>query len=202
LYEKASAHSLKRSFLANFMFDPFPRTVQLGYILPKEARLLKGSIVDLETTGLSPERDNIVSIGVLKKGKAEVHQLTCPDYELFKNFCRKKIMWAPKPRYAYNARFESDFLHSPLDNWQDLTQYGERTYDDPERGPYYTMRLDDCTFTPFREHDTFGAEIPRLWAEWLREHKPQILWQITFHNLCDLLRIRQLVKEGGESLEV
>jgi hypothetical protein len=76
-------------------------------------------------------------------------------------------------------------------------QYGEREGNDwvnAEGGPLYKLHLDQVTFSPFSQPDIVGSEVPEHWQEWIKTKNPQELWPITFHCLCDLLRIRQLVK--------
>ena len=66
-------------------------------------------------------------MGILEKDRAVVHQLTVPKYRDFYYYCFQKAKETQEPRYAYNARFESEFLQ--IENgWHDLMQY--RDYPD------------------------------------------------------------------------
>jgi len=190
---RPSSKPLRKEFLANFLVTK-PKIVTLDCRLQRE-QLEKGCIIDIETTGLDPQLHHIITFGILRRKTARVYQLTNPDYEPFKALATQKTQRSQKPRYAYNARFESDFT-GIQEGWHDLTQYEERHdewiwYD----GPYYRMHLDQCTLTPFQEPDITGSQVPQHWQQWLKTHKPQTLWAIAFHNLSDLLRTRQLIQE-------
>jgi uncharacterized protein YprB with RNaseH-like and TPR domain len=190
---RPSSKPLRKEFLANFLITK-PKIVTLDYRLQREQQLEKGCIIDIETTGLDPQLHHIITFGILRRKTARVYQLTNPDYVSFKALVTQKTQRSQKPRYAYNARFESDFT-GIQEGWHDLTQYEERHdewiwYD----GPYYRMHLDQCTLTPFQEPDITGSQVPQHWQQWLNKHKPQTLWAIAQHNLSDLLRTRQLIK--------
>jgi len=193
--EKSSCKPLKKQFLTNFIITK-PKIVTLDCPLEREQQLDKGCIIDSETTGLDPNTDHMITFGILRRKTARIYQLTQTEYGSFKALATQKTQRSPVPHYAYNTRFEQDFLGlKDSKNWIDLTQYGEREWGVDEWGsPYYPMRLDSCTLTPFAEPDIVGSDVPPLWQEWLTKHKPQTLWQITLHCLSDLLRTRQLIK--------
>ncbi len=120
--EKIDANILQHDFLSHFQHSPFPQHFPFTIKLPKRYYLEKGCIIDLETTSLSPLSGHIVTMGVLEKDKALVHQLTVPNYEEFQVFCIQKARETQEPRYSYNARFESAFLQMEH-CWIDLMQY-------------------------------------------------------------------------------
>lgn len=198
--KKPTNHNLKKEFLANFLFNKYPSVVTQSCRLPRAQALRKGSIIDIETTGLDPNFDNIIAIGILERNIAKVHQLTKPHYVSFKRYCQRKTEGSPKPRYAYAAGFEQDFLnvqHGLLADWEDLTQYKERQgydWNSKDYDTYIRLHLDQCTLTPFHEPDILSREVPNYWQAWLNDRKPKNLWSISYHCLCDLLRERQLVK--------
>jgi len=176
--EKPSSKPLKNQFLANFLVTK-PKIVTLAYHLEREQELHSGCIIDLETTGLDPQLHHIITFGILRKKTARVYQLTNPDYESFKALATQKTQRAQTPRYAYNTRFESDFIGIEK-GWHDLTQYAERN--------------DEWVWYDGQEPDIIGSDVPLHWEQWLTKHKPQTLWQITHHCLSDLLRTKQLIK--------
>lgn len=184
---------LAHHFLTNFTLQPYPWKVYFYHKLIKtDEQLPKGCIIDIETTGLDPEKDKIIAIGLLKDNRANIFQLTNTQYERFRAFSILTARSTPRPRYAYAAHFEADFLRIKH-GWQDLTQYGEREYEDLERGPHYRLHLDQVTVRPFKRHDIPSQEVPSYWQRWLNTKKPKNLFEITFHCLCDLLRTRQLI---------
>jgi hypothetical protein len=192
--DKPSSEPLKKQFLSHFLFNPHPTIVTLRYKLKTQETLMKGCIIDIETTGLNRENDKIIAFGILKRNIAEIHQLTKPDHDKFETFIKQKTQTSPKPRYGYAVHFEMQFLNfKDHKNWKDLTQYAQKDWDYYEN-PYYRLRLDQCTLTPFQEPDIQGSEVPQHWQQWLKTHKPQTLWAIAFHNLSDLLRTRQLIR--------
>ena len=179
------ADHLQHEFTSYFLFKPYPEIVPFTVRLPEKHILPRGAIIDIETTGLNPEADDIITMGILQKDRAVIHQLAKPSYELFKAVCESKATRAPKPRYAYNTRFETGFLNIK-DDWVNLTQYGGKEWEDWENGPYYRMHLDQCTFSVFKEPEIFGHDVPRTWQEWLTTHKPETLSKITLHCLANL----------------
>ena len=59
----------------------------------------------------------------------------------------------------------------------------------------YKKSLGQCTSSAFEEPTCRGGDVPRIWQQWLKTKKPEILANITLHCLSDLLRERQLVNE-------
>ena len=120
--EDIDAGIIKHNFLTHFQHLPFPQHFPFNIKLPKRYCLEKGCIIDLETTSFSPWSGHIITMGILEKDRAIVHQLTVPKYKDFQVYCFKKARETQEPRYAYNARFESEFLQ--IENgWRDLMQY-------------------------------------------------------------------------------
>lgn len=120
--ENIDADTLQHNFLTHFQHLPYPQHFPFTIKLPKRYHLEKGCIIDLETTAFSPLFGHIITMGILEKDKAIVHQLTVPKYKDFQVYCFQKARETQEPRYAYNARFESEFLR--IENgWRDLMQY-------------------------------------------------------------------------------
>lgn len=120
--EDIDAYILQHDFLTYFQHRPFPQHFPFIIKLPKRYYLKKGCIIDLETTGLIPLLNHIITMGILEKNRAVIHQLTVPKYMDFRDYCFQKAKETQEPRYAYNARFESEFLQ--IENgWHDLMQY-------------------------------------------------------------------------------
>jgi len=189
------ADHLQHEFSTYFMFRPYPEFIPFTIKLPEKHHLAKGSVIDVETTGLNPETDDIITMGILQKDRAVIHQLTTPLYEPFKTYCHNRATRTPLPRYAYNTGFESQFLNIK-EGWHDLTQYAERRgydWNNPDYDPYIRVHLTDCTCSVFKEPNITGADVPHTWQEWLNTHKPETLSKITLHCLADLLRTRQLI---------
>jgi hypothetical protein len=131
--EVIEADILQHDFLTYFQHLPFPQHFPFIIKLPKRYYLEKGCIIDLETTGIFPLLSHIITMGILEKGRAVIHQLTVPKYTDFLYYCIQKAKETQEPRYAYNARFESEFLQ--IENgWHDLMQYRDYLDNSESRG--------------------------------------------------------------------
>jgi hypothetical protein len=120
--EDINADILEHDFLTHFKQQPLPQYFPFIIKLPERYYLEKGCIIDLETTSFTPLSGHIITMGILEKDRATVHQLTVPKYEDFQVYCFKKARETQEPRYSYNACFESEFLQ--IENgWCDLMQY-------------------------------------------------------------------------------
>ena len=270
--EYLNADVILSDFLTHFRQIPLPEHFPFTIKLPKRYCLEKGCIIDLETTSIDPWSGYMITMGILEKDKAVVHQLTVPKYKDFRVFCFQKARETQEPRHSYNARFESKFLR--IEKWIDLMQY--KTLDlfrVCERGleiakekesqvkqidncnykvhsqrsdEWYTVyhsgndwscecnffqsylekckhiwavefsfkglemeqvkreemilecrkSLGKCTSSVFEEPPIRGGNVPQIWEQWLNTNKPEILALITLHCLSDLLRERQLIKDG------
>jgi len=156
--------------------------------------LKKGTIIDCETTGLNPELDKILTLGIYRGDRILIYQLVKPKYRGFKKMCRLIVRKQPKPLYAYAARFEQEFLEMSH-GWRDLTRYYEVEYD--EWCPIRRFRLIDVTTYPYettKDFDINGAEVPQKWREWLKHKNPKILSEVAYHNYVDLHREIQLIR--------
>lgn len=120
--EDMDADIIKHNFLTHFQRLPFPQHFPLTVKLPKQYCLEEGCVIDLETTSFSPLSGRIITMGILEKDRAIVHQLIVPKYKDFQVYCFQKARETQEPRYAYNARFESEFLQMG-NGWRDLMQY-------------------------------------------------------------------------------
>jgi len=155
-----------------------------------------GTIVDIETTGLNPESDRILTLGIYRENKIFIYQLVKPRYRIFERMCRAIVRRLPKPLYAYAASFEQEFLQIP-NGWRDLTRYYEVEYD--EWCPIRRFRLVDVTTYPYettKDFDINGAEVPQKWREWLKHRNLRILAEIPYHCMVDLRREVQLLTSG------
>ena len=122
--ENINSEGLTKAFYRHFKISPLPTYFSFEVKLPEELGLQKGCVIDLETTSFSPLEGHIVTMGILEKNEATVFQLTIPNYMDFRTFCLRRARETSKPRYSYNARFESEFLELEND-WIDLMQYGD-----------------------------------------------------------------------------
>jgi len=156
--------------------------------------LQKGTIIDVETDGLFPDRNHIITLGILKRNEIRIFQLIKPFYDRFQKLCHQIVEDQPMPHYAYASHFEQSFLQVTTE-WQDLTQYYEVDYD--QENPWRTSRLAAITFHPFpnQPYDIDGQQVLTEWQQWLKTKKPQHLTNIVYHNTCDILRTQQILEK-------
>jgi len=156
--------------------------------------LTNGCIVDIETTGLNPLSDKIITLGIIKKNLLLIYQLTHEDsYWRFWSLCNRLVKKQPIPRYGYACGFEADFLKILDDNWHDLTEYFEVDYDN--ECPVRRYSLVDVTRHPFPNEpiDIDGSQVPQEWQQYLTSKNKIHLTNIIYHSVCDLHRTKQLI---------
>ena len=158
-------------------------------------------IIDIETTGLDPQEDIIVCLGI-----ADLHHLSTTIYFLedptkwkdFYKFCRKTVLNLLNEGkvWAYYSRFESEFLNIPrfttLYNFQygilDLLS-GENPYKLKQAAilidSLYKLNLYDL----IKDDDIDGSDVPRVYLkEWCVKRNEKAKWKIINHNHKDLIR--------------
>jgi len=164
---------------------------------------VKGTIVDIETTGLNPGRgdyynpqSHIITLGTYSGPTIELRQLFHPKYEAFRDICVRTVERKPQPLYAYFADFERDFLGIEK-GWSDL---GEYIFSDWQDG-YRRVALVEATRSPYQrreDEDVDGEDVPELWAEWVKDSRMKNLAEIAYHCYVDLLRESQLVNKPNK----
>ena len=191
---------MKREFFQRFLgYFPYSRqwfrTLRL-----RNNPLVKGTIVDIETTGLNPGRgdyynpqSHIITLGTYSGPTIELRQLMSPKYEAFRDLCVRTVEKKPKPLHAYFAHFEKDFLGIEQ-GWNDLGQYWPSDWHDG----YRRVSLIEATRRPYQsreDEDVDGKDVPQLWAAWVKESRIKNLAEIAYHCYIDLLRESQLVNK-------
>src|SRR3989441_11736030 len=83
--------------------------------------LLRGTIVDIETTGVSADRDNLITVGILTNGAYRIYQAT--DGSDMLRPLRPILQDLPRPIYAFNKGVEESFLQIPVDRELQLRPY-------------------------------------------------------------------------------
>ncbi len=130
-----------------------------------------GTIVDLETTGLSAGVDRVVTVGVLHGEAYEVFQST--DNSDLLRILKPGLEMLPRPFFAFNKGFEESFLGLNVDRDLQLRPYESR------REAIRVAGVDD----PFNGH---GHEVPFEWRAYLADGKREHLERIMAHNIADL----------------
>lgn len=180
-------HLLERSTVRKALFGSSHSPTLAALDVPFDTDGLDGSIIDIETTGLSPSHDAIITCGILSQNKVRIFQLLNEDYATFKETISGEVKSSPDPRWAYCCGFERGFLGG---EWNDLGVTYEVDWDEYNPVRYYKLNA----VAPMSwSGDISGAYMPTLWSNYLNSdpnglNRPSCLFEIVWHNAVDLLR--------------
>ncbi|MFA4641525.1 hypothetical protein [Pyrococcus kukulkanii] len=153
----------------------------------REVRALslpRGHIVlDLETTGLEPEVDEIVSYGIVAGSRAwVVIRLNAPEEDLIEELKRDLEEFKGSTIWAFYSEFEWKWLVEKVGG-EFLQENGLRV-DDLKQ-----MRGRLTEIVPYDFGDPFdGSRIPGLWRNWQDRASLGSIAGIIHHNMADILR--------------
>ena len=153
------------------------------------AALVEGTIINLETTGLDADTDDVIAFGFLKHNIMTVIQRIEANRAEFHDIIKEKLSNLSQPIYAYDARFHEAFLlaklHVPigiidiLEPWQDRAR---------AKGMRYPS-LDDLVSVPreyFAETVVPDREVRLLWQSYIKTQDKRKLTPIVRHCMEDL----------------
>ncbi len=135
------------------------------------------AIVDIETTGLYPERDEIVTLGVVHHNVLRVFQRTTESAKEFLEFsrrwCYKNLQ--DKERFAYNCMFETNWLNLSFSELQPFN---------------YARKEDLFNISSRLLHDPLhsGANVPYAWRSYWEKGDLKALEAIVLHNKTCLFK--------------
>lgn len=132
----------------------------------------KGTIIDLETTGLSPRSNVVITVGILHGTCFKVFQAS-ESGEIPMDF-GPYLRNLPRPRYAFNKGFEESFLGFELDEELQSKPFERKTE------ALFVRLLHDPL-------DRRGELVPREWEAYLKTADRMHLQRIIDHNISDLL---------------
>ena len=135
--------------------------------------LLRGTIIDLETTGLSPHHDKVISLGVLHDDVYTVIQSSGNDEAQFTSRLKSLMDSVPRPTFAFNKPFEESFLGVGVD-----FELQNRRFESKREA----IRVEGV-YDPF---DGSGRAVPLEWEQFLIDHRRERLEKIIAHNIADL----------------
>ncbi len=150
----------------------------------------RGTLIDIETTGLDKGCDEIVVFGYIQGSCIEILCRTSRDEEPFVAQIAKLVLQLPRPFYAYNLSFEREFLRAKgmaiegIDLFQPWREKADRL-------GLKWPKLDElfCHAEQyFNERVVSGKDVPSLWDRFLETGERDYLQQIIRHNESDLLR--------------
>jgi uncharacterized protein YprB with RNaseH-like and TPR domain len=150
-----------------------------------------GCILDIETTGVDPAKDEIITLGFIKGDELCVVQRRGLATEPFYSLIGKVLHSLPQPIFAYNSKFEESFLKTQLGfqgQFVDLMEPWRVKAEDVEV-KYPT--LDELVPGPeayMGERRITGSEVVLLWRRYREDRDERKLALIIRHNQIDLLQ--------------
>jgi len=150
----------------------------------------QGTLVDIETTGLDSNYDEIVVFGYVQGNRLEIICRTSKEEDPFIAQLAELVPKLPKPFYAYNLSFEKGFLKAKgmniegIDLFQPWKEKAEELYLKWPKLDELFSHAEDY----FNEPVVSGKDVPQLWERFLHTGDKNYLQQIVKHNESDLLR--------------
>jgi len=148
----------------------FRRTAFMIVRSSKVPALLRGTIVDIETTGVSADRDNLITVGILANGAYRIYQAT--DGSDMLSALRPILQDLPRPIYAFNKGFEESFLQIAVDRELQLRPYESKD--------------DAIRISGISDPLGHGRWVPPEWHQYEGDGRDDHLDRIIAHNLADL----------------
>ena len=178
------------------MVTSYSRELMLG--------IPQGTLIDLETTGLDMEHDEIVLFGYIRGSHLEIICRSSKKEAPFIVQLAELVPTLPRPFYAYNLAFEKGFLKSKgidiegVDLFQPWKEKAEALF-------LKWPKLDELFSHAehyFNEPVISGRDVPLLWQRYLYTDDDNYLQQIIKHNESDLLRELYLLVYYRDSYKV
>jgi len=151
--------------------------------------LVKGAIINLDTTGLDTEVDDINALGFLERNIITVVQRMEATRTEFYDIISKKLSHLAQPIYAYDAQLHEAFilakLHMPIELIDILEPWRDRARGMVVRFP----GLDDLASVPrqyFGETVVTDRQVRLLWASYTKTQDKRKLTPIVRHCMEDL----------------
>ena len=153
--------------------------------------IFEGSIIDIETTGLYPDEDDIITFGFLVRDTITVMQRLEATASEFYQAVKSRVLELPSPLYAYNAKFERSFLAAKLKLDLDIIDIFEPWMQRAEREGRKYPALDDLARLPreyFEEQVLDGRQVPFLWRSYQNTGDKRKVSLVVRHNMEDLIQ--------------
>ena len=166
---------------------------------------VNGTIVDVETTSISPKDGDVITCGFFSGNKISIFQRIDPSEEGKRKFFSVLYNWNKfysRPFYAYNKKFEETWLRTNFDH--DLMQKWKSEAEQKilENGKTLKWpRVSELISLPHNYYglqDIGGKEVPEIWKNFCdsntttaninNERDVSLLDKIIMHNLNDLIR--------------
>jgi len=151
----------------------------------------KGSLIDFETTGLNPCQDEIVTFGYIEGSSLKITQRKGGSEADFLKLISCDLRRLPQPFYAYNAKFERNFIKTKFEMDAKFVDLMESWRKKAAENNIKWPKLGELISEPeeyFGERIIEGKDVPELWNKYLRTKNFKHLKPIIRHNQIDLLR--------------
>lgn len=151
----------------------------------------KGTLIDIETTGLDPALHEIVAFGYIQGSELRIICRKSEDETHIKNKIKKICDELPEPYYAYNLPFEQSFILKKIGKTIKGKDLFKLWKEKAEKKYIKWPKLDELISLPemyFGEPVTTGERVPMLWKAYLKTKDEAHLKLIIRHNETDLLR--------------
>ena len=132
--------------------------------------VFSGSIVDIETTGISPWSDRVVTVGLVHGNVCEVFQRT--DESDMLEALSGRLETLPRPIFAFNKGFEESFLGLVVDYELQLRPYESLT--------------EAIHISGICDPLGSGRQVPPEWRAYQIDRNKGHLERIVTHNRADL----------------
>ncbi len=153
------------------------------------AALVEGAIINLETTGLDSDTDDIIAFGFLERNIMTVVQRIEANRAEFYDVITEKLSALAQPIYAYDARFHEAFLLTKLRIPIEVLDVFEPWRDRARAKGMKYPSLDDLASVPrqyFGERVVPDREVRSLWASYTKTLDKRKLTPIVRHCMEDL----------------
>ena len=143
--------------------------------------VLRGTVIDVETTGLPNRNSELVTLGWVSGDVLQIIQKTVE--EDFLEIALKRLEKCPRPYYAFNKAFEKHFLGIEIDNELQAYEY------ESKRKAIQIAGLPD-------PYDGKGVHVVEAWNKYCSTGDERHLKPIMLHNQACLLFETCLVLVG------
>ncbi len=154
-----------------------------------QAALVQGTIISLETTGLDPERDEVIAFGFLKGNNITVILRVEAEPAEFYNVVREKLSDLCPPIYAWDTHFHEGFLLAKLHTTVELVDIFQPWRERARAKGLSYPTLDKLVSVPreyLGEEVVSEQRVRSLWKNYVRYQDKRSLLPINRHCMEDL----------------
>lgn len=150
-----------------------------------------GIILDIETTGLDPKTDEVITFGYIHGDKVIILQRVGRETEKFYRAIKEELSKIQKPIFAYYAEFEKAFLEKLFDFKGIFVDILDPWKVKANELGIKAPKLDKLVPGPEKymgEKTTTGRDVVQIWQQYLKSGNLDDLTLLIRHNQIDLLQ--------------